>query len=124
MTGKRQFRTIDEYIESFPEDVQSILEKIRQTIRKAAPEAVETISYGMPTFNLSNRYLVYLAAWKNHIGLYPMPSGDEALLKELSPYKGAKSSVRFPIGKPIPYDLVRKIVIVRMKEDQETPLVS
>jgi uncharacterized protein YdhG (YjbR/CyaY superfamily) len=102
--SKNQFETIDEYIKTFPEDVQVILEKIRQTIRKAAPEAVETISYQMPTFKLNGRNLVYFAAWKNHIGFYPMPSGTETFKNELSPYKGAKGSVRFPLEKPIPYD--------------------
>src|ERR1700704_6046319 len=98
-SSKKQFRTIDEYIETFPKDVQPILEKIRQTIRKAAPEAVETISYQMPTFKLNGKNLVYFAAWKNHIGFYAMPSGTEAFKKELSPYQGAKGSVRFPIEK-------------------------
>ena len=117
MTNKNQFTTIDEYIKTCPEDVQSILEKIRQTIRNAAPEAVETISYGIPTFNLDGKYLVYFAAWKNHIALYPIPSGIEAFKKELSQYKGTKGSVHFPFDKPIPYDLVEKIVRFRMKED-------
>jgi len=116
---KKQFRTIDEYIETFPKNVQSLLEKMRQTIRKAAPEAVEAISYQIPTFKLNGRYLVYLAAWKNHIGFYPIPSGTEAFKKELSQYKRGKGTVQFPIDKPIPYDLVRKIVIFRMKENSE-----
>ncbi len=115
--NKKGINTIDEYIKTFPEDIQSILEKIRETIRNAAPEAVETISYQMPAFKLNGRNLVYFAAWKNHIGFYATPSGNEAFKKELSPYKGAKGSVRFPIGKPIPYDLVRKIVIFRIKEN-------
>jgi uncharacterized protein YdhG (YjbR/CyaY superfamily) len=115
---KKQFKTIDEYIKTFPEDVQKLLEKIRQAIRKAAPEAVETISYQMPTFNLDGKYLIYFAAWKNHIGFYPIPAGDKAFQKELSPYTGAKSSVRFPIDKPIPYDLVKKLVMFRIKENQ------
>jgi uncharacterized protein YdhG (YjbR/CyaY superfamily) len=80
---KKEFRTIDEYIKTFPEDVQIILEKIRQTIRKAAPEAVEAISYGIPTFKLNGRYLVYFAAWKNHIGFYPMPSGRKSIQKRV-----------------------------------------
>jgi len=116
---KKQFRTIDEYIETFPKNVQSLLEKMRQTIRKAAPEAVEAISYQIPTFKLNGRYLVYLAAWKNHIGFYPIPSGTEAFKKELSQYKRGKGTVQFPIDKPIPYDLVRKIVTFRMKENSE-----
>lgn len=114
---KKQFKTMDEYIKTFPEDVQSILEKMRQTIRKAAPEAVESISYQMPTFKLNGKNLVHFAAWKNHIGFYPIPSGIEAFKKELSQYKGAKGSVQFPIDKPVPYDLVRKIVIFRVKEN-------
>lgn len=99
---KKEFRTIDEYTKTFPEDVQIILEKIRQTIREAAPEAVEAISYGIPTFKLNGRYLVYFAAWKNHIGFYPMPSGAKAFKKELSVYKQGKGSIQFPLDKPIP----------------------
>ncbi|VVB94659.1 Uncharacterised protein [uncultured archaeon] len=118
-TTKKQFRTIDEYIKTFPNDVQSILEKMRQTIKKAAPEVVEEISYQMPTFKLNGKNLVHFAAYKNHIGFYPTPSGIEAFKKELSPYKGAKGSVQFPIKEPIPYDLMKKIVIFRVKENLE-----
>jgi len=118
-TSKKQFKTIDEYIGTFPKNIQDRLEKLRRTIREAAPEAVETISYGMPAFNLNNRYLVYFAAWKNHIGLYPMPSGIEAFQKELSPYEAAKGSVRFPMDKPFPFELVRRIVKYRVKENRE-----
>jgi len=90
---------------------------MRQTIRKGAPEAEETIAYQMPTFKLNGKNLVHFAAFKNHIGFYPTPSGIEAFNKELSPYKGAKGSVQFPIDKPIPFDLVEKIVIFRVKEN-------
>ena len=113
---KKEFRTIDEYIKTFPEDVQIILEKIRQTIRKAVPEAVEAISYGIPTFKLNDRPLVYFAAWKNHIGFYPMPSAAKAFKRELSVYKQGKGSVQFPLDKPIPYRLVNKIVKLRARE--------
>lgn len=116
MINKRQFKTIDEYIKTFPRDIQSILKKMRQTIRKAAPEAEEAISYQMPTFKLNGKNLVHFAAWKNHIGFYPTPSGTEAFKKELSSYKGAKGSVQFPIKMPVPYELVEKIVIFRMKD--------
>jgi uncharacterized protein YdhG (YjbR/CyaY superfamily) len=116
MERKEQLKTIDGYIKTFPEDIQSILEKMRQTIRKAAPEAVEAISYQIPTFKL-NGNLVHFAAFKKHIGFYPTSSGIEAFKKELSPYKGARGSVQFPIDKPIPYDLVKKIVIFRVKEN-------
>jgi len=120
MDGKeKQFKTIDEYIEASPKDVQGILQRLRLTIRKAAPEAVETISYQMPTFKLNGKGLVYFAAFKNHIGFYPIPSGIEAFKKELSRYKQGKGSVQFPIDKPIPYDLVRRIVRFRAKENQE-----
>ena len=120
MDGKeKQFKTIDRYIEASPKDVQSILQRLRLTIQKAAPEAVETISYQMPTFKLNGKGLVYFAAFKNHIGFYPIPSGIEAFKKELSRYKQGKGSVQFPIDKPIPYDLVRRIVRFRAKENQE-----
>ncbi|HWM51771.1 MAG TPA: DUF1801 domain-containing protein [Thermoplasmata archaeon] len=120
MDGKeKQFKTIDEYIKALPEDVQGILQKIRLTIRKAAPKAVESISYQMPTFKLNGKGLVYFAAFKNHIGFYPIPSGVKAFEKELSPYKQGKGSVQFPIDKPIPHELVRRIVRFRAKENQE-----
>lgn len=118
-SNKKQFKTIDEYIKTFPKSVQSTLEKVRHTVRKAAPEAVEAISYQMPTFKLNGKNLVHFAAYKDHIGFYPTPSGTEAFEKELSPYKRGKGSVRFPIGKPVPYDLVRKIVMFRIKENVE-----
>ena len=89
---------------------------MRQTIREAAPEAIETISYQMPTFKL-NGNLVHFAAFKNHIGFYPTPSGIEQFKKELSPYKGSKGAVQFPLDKPAPFDLVKKIVIFRVKEN-------
>src|SRR5712692_5418774 len=117
LSTKSKFRTIDEYIGTFPKNVQVILEKLRQTISKAVPEAVEAISYQMPTFKLNGKYLVYFAAWKNHIGFYPIPSSVEAFKKELSHYKRAKGSVQFPIDKPLPLPLIRKIVKYKVKEN-------
>jgi uncharacterized protein YdhG (YjbR/CyaY superfamily) len=114
----RQFKTIDEYIDTFPQDVQSILNGLRQTIREAAPEAEETINYQMPTFIL-NGNLVHFAAFKNHIGFYPTPTGIEAFKRELSRYKGAKGSVQFPIDEPLPLPLIRRIVEYRVKENSE-----
>ncbi len=108
--------TIDEYIAGFPNDVQAILQKIRLTIRKAAPDAKETIKYQIPTFTLKGN-LVHFAAFKNHIGFYPTPTGTEKFQKELFVYKGAKGSVRFPLDKPIPFDLISKIVRFRVKEN-------
>jgi uncharacterized protein YdhG (YjbR/CyaY superfamily) len=113
----KKFKTMDEYINTFPKNVQSILEKMRQTMQQAAPEAIEAISYQMPTFKINGKNLVHFAAWKNHIGLYPTPSGIEAFKKELSPYKMSKGSIQFPINEPIPYDLVIKIVKYRVKEN-------
>ena len=109
---------IDEYIESFPKDIQDILEKVRATIREAAPEAEEAISYQMPTFKLKGN-LVHFAAFKNHIGMYPAPSGIEKFKSELSAYKGGKGSIKFPLDKPIPYDLISEIVKFRVKENLE-----
>ena len=109
---------IDEYIGAFPNDVQEILEKIRMTIQKAATDATEKISYSMPAFE-QNGILVYFAAFKNHIGLYALPSGHEAFQEELSQYKSGKGSVQFPFNKPMPYDLITKIVKFRVKENLE-----
>ena len=114
-----KFETIGEYIEAFPENVRTILEKLRATIRRAAPEAVESISYDMPTFKVDGKRLVYFSAWKNHVGFYSIPEGDEAFRKQLSPYAGPKGSLRFPLEKPIPYDLVNRIVTFRLKEIQK-----
>lgn len=116
-TPKKQLKTIDEYIAIFPKNVQDILEKLRRVIRESAPEAEETINYGIPTFKL-NGNLVHFAAFKNHIGFYPTPSAIVAFKKELAPYKQAKGSVQFPIDKPIPFDLVKKIVDYRVKENE------
>ena len=109
---------IDEYIGAFPNDIQEILEKIRMTIQKAAPDAKEKISYAMPAFE-QNGIVVYFAAFKNHIGLYALPTGHEAFKEELSQYKSGKGSVQFPFNKPIPYDLITKIVKFRVKENLE-----
>ena len=114
---KQQFKTIDDYIKTFPPEVQSILQKMRRTIHTAAPGAAEAISYQMPTFKLNGKNLVHFAGWKNHIGFYPQPSGTSAFQKELSPYNSAKGSVQFPLNKPIPFKLVEKIVKFRVKEN-------
>ena len=107
-------KTIDDYIATFPENVQEILEKVRQTVREAAPDAEETISYHMPTFKQAGSYVVYFAAFKKHLGLYPTPDGIEAFKDKLAPYKNAKGSVQFPLDKPIPYDLISRIVAYRL----------
>jgi uncharacterized protein YdhG (YjbR/CyaY superfamily) len=119
MTGSRpKFTTIDEYVAGLPEETRTILQKLRTTIAKSAPDAEESINYGIPTFKL-NGNLVHFAAFKNHIGFYPAPSGIEAFKKELSVYEGAKGSIKFPLDKPLPYDLISKIVKFRVKENLE-----
>jgi len=119
MTDKKPFTTIDEYISTFPADIQAILEKVRQAIHKAAPEAVATMSYGIPTLNLNGKHVVFFAGWKHHISLYPTPAGDEVFQQELSHYKRVKSTIQFPLDKPIPYDFVEQIVTLHMKESPE-----
>ncbi len=119
MTDKKPFTTIDEYISSFPADIQVILEKVRQTIHKAAPEAAETISYAIPAFDLNGKHVVFFAGWKHHISLYPLPAGNEAFQQAIALYKRAKGSIQFPLDKPIPYDLVEQIVTLLIEEALE-----
>jgi uncharacterized protein YdhG (YjbR/CyaY superfamily) len=109
---------MDEYISCFTKDIQIILQEMRAEIRKAAPEAEEAIKYGIPTFTL-NGNLVHFGGFKSHIGFYPTPSGIEAFKKELSVYDGAKGSIQFPIDKPLPFALIRKIVKYRVKKNTE-----
>jgi len=107
---------IDSYIAGFPDDIQKRLEQIRAAIQKAAPQAEETIKYAIPTFVL-NGNLVHFAAFKNHIGFYPAPTGMVAFKKDLAPYKQGKGSVQFPLDKPMPLALITKIVKMRMQEN-------
>jgi uncharacterized protein YdhG (YjbR/CyaY superfamily) len=106
--------TIDGYINRFPSDVRVILQRIRRTIRAVAPKAEESVSYGIPMFRLGGA-LVYFAAFKQHIGLYPPFVGNEKLMKQVSPYAGPKGNLRFPLDQPMPYDLIRCIVKARMR---------
>ncbi|HZQ10589.1 MAG TPA: DUF1801 domain-containing protein [Anaerolineae bacterium] len=110
-------KTIDEYIAGFPSDVQDILQKVRLTIRQAAPDAEETISYKIPTFTLNGKYLIYFAAYKKHIALYPAPTGIEKFKQALTAYGGGKGTLKFPLDKPIPYSLITRIVKFRAKEN-------
>jgi len=108
---------IDEYITGFPKTTQKILKQVRATIKKAAPAAQEKISYGIPTFTLNDRYLIYFAGFKNHISLYPAPRSNEIFKKELSVYKGGKGTVQFPLDKPMPLHLITRIVKFKIKEN-------
>ena len=109
-------QTVDDYIAGFPDEIQAILVQIRSIIRETVPDAEEVISYQMPTYRL-NGNLVHFAAFKHHIGFYPTPTGVEAFKDEVEPYQHAKGSIRFPLDEPIPYDLIRKIVEFRAKEN-------
>jgi uncharacterized protein YdhG (YjbR/CyaY superfamily) len=116
MTKPAKFQDIDGYISQFPADVQAILQHVRETIRHAAPDAEETISYLMPALR-QHGILVYFAAWEKHIGLYPPISGDKALEKATAPYAGPKGNLQFPLDEPIPYDLIERVVKLRVKQD-------
>ena len=108
--------TVDEYIAAFPPEVRRILQRVRRVARAAAPEAREVISYRMPALK-QNGVLVYFAAFKNHIGLYPPISGDADIAKAVAPYAGEKGNLRFPLDEPIPYDLIARITALRLKQD-------
>ncbi|SFW87007.1 iron chaperone [Chitinophaga sancti] len=110
--------TVDAYIATFPAEVQTLLQQVRNTIQQAAPDATEAIKYAMPTFVL-NGNLVHFAAFKQHIGFYPAPTGIKAFEKELSPYKQGKGSIQFPLDQPLPLDLITKIVRYRVKQNTQ-----
>jgi uncharacterized protein YdhG (YjbR/CyaY superfamily) len=109
--------SIDEYIAGFPAETQKVLEELRALIKAVAPDATETISYAIPTFDLNGRHLVFFAGYEKHIGFYPLPSGLEAFEEELKPYKRGKGSVQFALGQPLPGDLIRRIVELRIHEN-------
>ncbi len=119
MPGRSTAATIDEYIAEFPPQTQAVLEQMRALIRASAPDAVETISYAIPTFDL-NGHLVHFAGYRNHIGFYPTGRGIEAFRDELASYKGGKGSVQFPLDQPLPVDLIRRIVEFRVAEMRGT----
>lgn len=107
---------IDEYIAEFPETTQAVLEQMRALIHEVAPDAVETISYAIPTFDLNGKHLVHFAGYEHHIGLYPTPTGSEAFAEEFSVYKTGKGSVQFPLDQPLPVDLIRRVVEFRLAQ--------
>lgn len=113
------FKNTEEYIRQFPDNTAVILERIRNTIKKVVPSATETINYGMPALKLHGKPLVYYGAYKNHIGFYALPSGNEAFQKELSNYKIGKGSIQFPLNKEIPWKLIEEIIKFRKKEIEE-----
>ena len=117
MAKRSTAESIDKYIAGFPPETGKVLEELRELVKAAAPGVTEKISYGMPTFDLNGRYLVYFAGYKNHIGFYPFTAGmEEAFKEELKPYKHGKGTLQFPLGRPLPTDLIRCIVEFRVKE--------
>lgn len=114
----RTFKSVDEYISTFPPNIQTLLQQIRQAIQEAAPQATETISYQMPAFK-QNGVLVWFAAFKNHIGFYPTAVGIEEFKKKLAPYKTSKGTVQFPLNEPIPFDLIKEMVRFRVKANMD-----
>jgi uncharacterized protein YdhG (YjbR/CyaY superfamily) len=117
MSEKPTTGSIDDYIAGFPEGTQALLQEVRALIRSVAPDATETISYAIPTFDLNGKHLVHFAGFAKHIGFYPVPSGMEAFKDELSVYKQGKGSVQFPLDQPLPLDLIRRIVEFRVAEN-------
>jgi len=101
-----KFETVEAYLASFPDGVRPVLEQVRQTIRTAVPGAEETISYDIPTFKLGGRAVVYFAGWKHHVSVYPIPQADEALERDLAPFRAAKGTLKFPLDRPVPYELI------------------
>ena len=116
-SNKVSFSSIDEYIATFPKDVQKIMKQLRKTIKAAAPEAEEKISYNMPTFTMNGTYLVYFAGWKTHIAFYGAPRGNAEFKEDLSVYETGQGTLKFPFDKPIPYGLITKIVKFRAAEN-------
>ncbi|CAN7209609.1 iron chaperone [Arthrobacter sp. LjRoot14] len=104
----QHFDNVDEYIASFPAEVQGALQEIRRRCHEAVPESGETISYGIPSITLNGKYVVYFAGWAHHISVYPVPAGDEAFEAAIAPYRAARGTLKFPLGKPVPYELIEK----------------
>jgi uncharacterized protein YdhG (YjbR/CyaY superfamily) len=122
----QHFESVDDYISTFPPDVQTVLRAARNTIHAAAPGAKESISYQIPTFSISGRPVVYLAGWKKHISLYPMPELDEALGSQVAPYLSGQSTAKFPLAKPIPHELITDLVqsVPRVVSQESQDLVA
>ncbi len=116
MNRPQPAKTIDEYLKTLPDGARVAIEQIRQAIHRAAPDAVETISYGMPTFDRNGKHLVFVAGWKRHVSLYPTPAGDDSYQEAIAPYRAAKSSLHFPLSQPMPAPLVEQTVALLLEE--------
>lgn len=120
--AKTNYKSIDHYINAFPDEIQIILTSVRKAVKEIIPEAEEVISYQIPAFKLNGKIVIYFAAWTNHISVYPKPGSNEALNKQLAKFKGGKGTVQFPLDKQIPLSLVKKIVKYRLKEIHKKPI--
>jgi len=114
-----KFATVEEYIASFPPDVQRTLESVRAAIRAAVPGTEERISYDIPTFALDGKYVVYFSGWKQHVSVYPIPDADPALERELKPHMAGKGTLKFPLTEPMPLDLIARVA-ARLLEQRKT----
>jgi uncharacterized protein YdhG (YjbR/CyaY superfamily) len=112
----QHFDTVEEYIASFPPDVQAVLREIRQRCHAAVANSGETISYGIPTITLDGKYVLYYAGWAHHVSVYPVPDGDEAFRESVAPYREAKGTLKFPLGKPVPYELIGQVAALLAAE--------
>ncbi len=115
----KKFKTVDEYLSTLPGDVKVLLLTVKELIQKSAPKAEELISYNIPAFKLNGINLIYFAGWKEHISIYPIPTGDAAFQKAISNYQGGKGTLKFPINKPLPISLIKKIIKFSLKENLE-----
>jgi len=104
-----KFASLEEYIGSFPAEVQAVLEQMRRHIRSALPAAQETIRYDIPTYQINGRNVMHFAAWKRHVSVYPVPAGDESFQREIEPYRAGKGTLKFPIDQPVPYHLIERV---------------
>jgi uncharacterized protein YdhG (YjbR/CyaY superfamily) len=118
-TKKTGITSMDQYIATFPADTQKILKELRSTIKAAAPEAEEKISYGMPTFMLNGKYLIYFAGWKNHVSIYPIPTGNEEFNQKVAPYIAGKGTLKFPLDKSLPLELIIEMVRLQLTDNLE-----
>jgi uncharacterized protein YdhG (YjbR/CyaY superfamily) len=116
----QHFETVDEYIASFPAEVQEVLQEIRRRCHAAVPDSGEMISYGIPTITLGGTYVVYFAAWTHHISVYPVPNGDDVFQRNIAPYRAAKGTLKFPLGKPVPYELIGQVAAL-LAEERKRP---
>jgi uncharacterized protein YdhG (YjbR/CyaY superfamily) len=124
MTNRSTASSIDDYIAEFPPETQEVLKELRSLIKASAPDATETISYAIPTFDLKGKHLVHFAGFKNHIGFYPTASGIDAFMEELKTYKSGRGSVQFPLAKPLPRDLISRMVEFRVQENRKASKVE